>query len=175
MNSLIDREVEIFQGRGPRRRQHLPSSLASKPLAHIPLQEPFQKGLQLRGKGIRELHVLWRKETQRDAPWWKRCALPSCLCCLKTALPRAARALRESRGGSSSFRGNGSSGNTGISLSPYHGERHPVDLVLIFGFVLPERAVPVERRKRMLINKCQASAYQGISAVAMPGKSGASC
>lgn len=66
MNSLIDREVEIFQGRGPRRRQHLPSSLASKPLAHIPLQEPFQKGLQLGRKGIRELHVLQKKETQRD-------------------------------------------------------------------------------------------------------------
>lgn len=70
MNSLIDREVEIFQGRGPRRRQHLPSSLASKPLAHIPLQEPFQKGLQLGRKGIRELHVLWREEVQRDIPWW---------------------------------------------------------------------------------------------------------
>lgn len=145
MNSVIDREVEIFQGRGPRRRQHLPSSLASKPLAHIPLQEPFQKGLQLGRKGIRELHVLHRKEIQRDIPWWKSCALPSSLWgCLGAALPRS---LWESRGCSSSFRGNGSSGNV-PKASSYHGERHPVDLVLIFGFVLPERAVPVERRER---------------------------
>lgn len=119
MNSLIDREVEIFQGTSPRRRQHLPSSLASKPLAHIPLQEPFQKGLELGRKGIRELHVLWREEAQRDIPWWKWCALLSCLWwCLETALPRAVTALGESRGCSCSFRGNGSSGNTGMSPRP---------------------------------------------------------
>lgn len=119
MSSLIDREVEIFQGRGPRRRQHLPSSLASKSLAHIPLQEPFQKGLQLGRKGIRELHILWRKEVERDIPWWKWCVLLSCLWwCLLTALPCANTALWESRGCRSSFRGNGSSGNTGMSLRP---------------------------------------------------------
>lgn len=37
---------------------------------------------------------------------------------------------------------------------PYHGERHPVDLVLIFGFVLSERTVTVEIRK--CTNKCKA-------------------
>lgn len=58
--------------------------------------------------------------------------------------------------------------------SPYHGERHPVDLVLIFGFVLPERAVPGERRKRALIN-VKSQHNQGISAVEMLGNSGASC
>lgn len=44
----------------------------------------------------------------------------------------------------------GEMGAQGMSpkASSYHGERHPVDLVLIFGFVLPERAVPVERRER---------------------------
>lgn len=120
MNPLIDREVEIFQGRGPRRRQHLPSSLASKSLAHIPLQEPFQKGLQLGRKGIRELHVLWREEVQRDIPWWWNvvCSAFLSLMVLGDSSPCANTALGDSRGCSCSFRGNGSSGNTRMSLSP---------------------------------------------------------
>lgn len=55
---------------------------------------------------------------------------------------------------------------------PYHGERHPVDLVLIFGFVLSERTVTVGIRKST--NECKARTQQLSSAVATPGKSVAS-
>lgn len=37
-----------------------------------------------------------------------------------------------------------------LSAPTHHGEGHPVNLVLVLGLVLPERAVPVVRRERGL-------------------------
>lgn len=37
-----------------------------------------------------------------------------------------------------------------LSVPTHHGEGHPVNLVLVLGLVLPERAVPVVRRERGL-------------------------
>lgn len=59
-----------------------------------------------------------------------------------------------------------------MTLHPYHGERHPVDLVLVFGFVLSEGTVTAEIREGT--NKCKATTSQVIAAVATPGKRAAS-